>query len=306
MIDFKGLLDLQIQIFIFILLGYILYKMAIVDAKARKSITDLVIYVVLPCNIICSFMMKLDMKILKAGLTIFVVSLLIQALCVVLGRFMYTKTKKEERKVLKYGTICSNAGFMGNPVIEGIYGSQGLFLASIYLIPLRIMMWSSGVACFTNANRRDVIRKVLTHPCIIAVIIGLVLFLFQIQLPTSINKGLQSISYCTTFLSMLIIGGILAEINFKSVISKLSIYYSAIRLLIIPALVLGGCLLFKMPYLVTATSCVLAGMPAGTTTAILAQKYQGDEHLAVKLIFLSTILSLFTIPLWVYIIEMFF
>lgn len=105
-------------------------------------------------------------------------------------------------------------------------------------------------------------------------------------------------------LSMIVIGGILAEIRFRDVISKLTIYYSFIRLILIPLLVLFGCIIVKLPILVTAVATVLAGMPAGSTTAILAEKYNGDSKLAVEIVFLSTALSLITIPLLCLIINM--
>lgn len=303
MIDFNNLLDLQIEIFLFILIGYLLNKFSIINASARKSITDLVVYIVLPCNIVYSFMIEMNASIIQAGIMIFFVSLLIQIACDLISRFIYPHANEEQKKVLKYATICSNAGFMGNPLIEGIYGLKGLLFASIYLIPQRVVMWSSGIACFSEAKGREIIRKVLTHPCIIAVIVGIVIMVLQIEFPAAIDKSIMGISGCTTFLSMIVIGGILAEIEFKTVFNKLSLYYSIIRLIVIPCIVLAGCMIFQLPYLVCAVSTVLAGMPAGTTTAILAEKYHGDEKLAVKLIFLSTALSLFTIPMLCQIIE---
>ena len=85
---------------------------------------------------------------------------------------------------------------------------------------------------------------------------------------------------------MIVIGGILSEIRLKDVISGLNIYYTIIRLLVIPILVLFGCTLFNVAPLVMAVSTVLAGMPAGSTTAILAEKYDGDSRLAVEIIFM--------------------
>ena len=192
---------------------------------------------------------------------------------------------------------------MGSPLVQGIYGSQGLLYASIYLIPQRIVMWSSGIACFSEATKKDVVKKVLTHPCIIAVFIGIFFMVTQISLPTFLDKSLSAISSCNTFLPMIVIGGILAEIDFKSVFSKLTIYYSFLRLIAIPLVVLAVCALLHLPSLVCAVATVLAGMPAGTTTAVLAEKYDGDSPLAVKLIFLSTVLSMLTIPLLSILVE---
>lgn len=303
MVDFNNLIDLQVELFLFMMLGYVLNKLHLIDAKARKSITDLVIFIVLPCNIIYSFMIKMSVEIIESGIIIFFVSVFIQILCELLSHILYPHVSEQQNKVLKYATICSNAGFMGSPLVQGLYGLQGLLFASIYLIPQRVIMWSSGIACFSSAKGKDVIKKVLTHPCIIAVLIGIFIMLLQIELPTYMTKTIASVSNCTMFLSMLVIGGVLAEISFKSVLNKLVIYFSFIRLLLIPCIVLLGCYLLKLPMLVCAVACVLAGMPAGTTTVILAEKYDGDSALAVQLIFLSTALSLISVPFLCVMIE---
>lgn len=304
MVDFNNLMDLQIEIFILMIIGYFLRKTNIVSKENRKSLTDLVIYIILPANIIYSFMIEMDATIIKSGLAILIVSIVIQLACQVFGKYFFIKTTPRQQSVLQYGTICSNAGFMGSPLIQGLYGLDGLLFASIYLIPQRIVMWSGGVACFTSAKGKDVVKKVISHPCIIAVFIGLIIMAGQIQLPNFINESIKTLSGCTMALSMIVIGGILGEIRLRDVISKLTLYYSLIRLIIIPLLVLGGCVLATLPPLVTAVSTVLAGMPAGSTTAILAEKYNGDSMLAVEIVFLSTALSLVTIPLLCLVINM--
>lgn len=304
MVDFNNLMDLQIEIFILMIIGYFLRKTNIVSKENRKSLTDLVIYIILPANIIYSFMIEMDATIIKSGLAILIVSIVIQLACQVFGKYFFIKTPPRQQSVLQYGTICSNAGFMGSPLIQGLYGLDGLLFASIYLIPQRIVMWSGGVACFTSAKGKDVVKKVITHPCIIAVFIGLIIMAGQIQLPNFINESIKTLSGCTMALSMIVIGGILGEIRLRDVISKLTLYYSLIRLIIIPLLVLGGCVLATLPPLVIAVSTVLAGMPAGSTTAILAEKYNGDSMLAVEIVFLSTALSLVTIPLLCLVINM--
>lgn len=304
MVDFNNLIDLQFEIFILMLFGYFLRKFNIISKESRKSITDLVIYIILPANIIYSFMIEMNSQILRSSIEILIVSIVIQLCCSFCGKYFFIKESVKRQSVLRYGTICSNAGFMGSPLVQGLYGLDGLLFASIYLIPQRIVMWSGGVACFTEAKGKDVVKKVITHPCIIAVFIGMILMITQIKLPGYINISIETLSNCTMALSMIVIGGILAEINFKDVISPITIYFTIVRLIIIPIIVLVGCLLFDLSPLVIAVATVLAGMPAGSTTAILAEKYNGDSKLAVEIIFLSTIFSLITLPILCLIINM--
>ena len=118
MVDFNNLMDLQFEIFILMIIGYILRKTNIISKEHRKSLTDLVIYIVLPANIIYSFMIKMDTQIIKSGLTILIVSIIIQFDCQVFGKYFFIKATKRQQSVLQYGTICSNAGFMGSPFMD--------------------------------------------------------------------------------------------------------------------------------------------------------------------------------------------
>ncbi len=304
MVDMGNLFALQIQIFVFMLLGFLFYKVNILTPSLRKILTNIVMYFILPCNIIYSFLIEMNESIITSCFIILIVSIVIQIACELASRILYPFANKEQYKVLKYATICSNAGFMGSPLVSGLYGLQGLLYASIYLIPQRIIMWSSGISCFSEANKKDVLKKVVTHPCIIAVMIGLVLMLTQVKLAGIVTQGLASVSATTTIFSMIVIGGILAQIDFRTIFSKLSWYYTLLRLVLIPVVVFFVCYALRLPMLVTAVSAVLAGMPAGTTTAILAESYDGDSSLAVKLIFLSTAISLITIPLLCIMMEL--
>lgn len=306
MIQYDNLINLQIMMFCLIAIGYFFGKRSIMTEEARKSVTDMVINVILPSNIIVSFMIEMNYHILASCAVILCVSIGVQIFSAFAGHFFYPGVDKAKLPVLKYATICSNAGFMGNPLVEGIYGSQGLLYASIYLIPQRIVMWSAGVSCFTTAKGKDVIKKVITHPCIIAVFIGFIMMLLQLSFPAPVEKTMRSLSSCTTALSMIIIGNILSEVNAKTIISRLNLYYCFIRLILFPAIVLLCCKLLNLDNLVSAVAVVLSGMPAGTTTAILAAKYNGDEYFAVKCVFLSTLLSLITIPVLCVVMEYIF
>lgn len=301
---FSDLFSMQIMIFLLIIVGYILFKLKIIDTTLRTGLTSLVVNVILPANIIYSFMIEMNIEILRACLVILMISFGIQIACLYASKLLYRNQPTNKQSVLKYATICSNAGFIGNPLVEEIYGSQGLLYASIYLIPQRIFMWSAGISCFTPAKGREVIKKILTHPCIIAVMIGLIIMLSQVPIPVSFSKTIASLSSCTTALSMLIIGGILGEVNLKTVCNKLTLYFSFIRLLIIPGIVLLVCYFLHLDKLVTSVAVVLSGMPAGTTTAILAAKYYGDEKFAASCVFLSTLLSMISIPTLCIVIEL--
>lgn len=295
----QRLIDLQLTMFAMIAVGLLLRKIQIIGAEGQKNLTDMVIYVVLPCNIVKSFMIEFSYKILYTFAGVLIISVIIQIFCTVLGHVLYNKMDLRQKKCLQYATICSNAGFLGNPIAQGVFGTMGLTLASIYLIPQRIVMWSAGISVFTEApDKKTLFKRVLTHPCIIACNVGILLMLLQIRLPGFLTDSIQTISNCNTALSMMVIGMILAEVNFKTLVDWKIIYFTVIRLILIPIAVYIPCVLFHLDSLVTGVCVLLAAMPAGATTSILASKYNGDAIFATKCVVFSTLASLLTTPIW--------
>lgn len=295
---------MQGMLFSLMLLGAFLKKRGIITDAGKNVLSELVIYVTLPCSIIKSFEMDFSLDILKSCAVILIISCCVQTGCYILNLFIYRNIPESKKKVLLYSTMTSNAGILGNPIAEGIFGSLGLFYASIYLIPQRIVMWSLGMTYFTESpDRKTLIRKVCTHPCIVAVFIGFILMLTQYKLTGFVGATVRSLSGANTALSMLFIGTILAGAKLSAMVTPITCYYSVIRLALIPALVWLGCHLAGIEPLATGVSVVLAGMPAASVTAILASKYGGDELFATKCVVFTTLLSMVTIPVWCIILQ---
>lgn len=302
------LISLQLRMFLIMLIGLFFRKKNMISAEGKKNLTDLVIYLILPCNIVKSFMIAFDENTLKKFGTVFVVSVLIQVVCAIFAKLFYNHMTPAHQKVLQYATVASNAGFLGNPVAEGVFGSMGLALASVYLIPQRIVMWSAGVSYFTEetessrgkaaVHKKSVLKRIITHPCIIAVVVGMIFMLGQVQLPSFLDAALKDIGNCNTAMSMLVIGTILADVKPKELLNKSIFLFSGLRLILIPLFVYVGCLAFAVEPLVTGVSVLLAAMPAASTTAILAAKYDGDAVYASKCVVTTTVLSLLTTPVW--------
>ena len=297
--NYNSLINLQGMLFLLVAAGIILRKKGILHEEAKAVLTDLVIYFILPCNIISSFLIEFNRKVFMEFAIILVIASLIQVVCLILANTLYKKEPDSRKKVLQYGTVCSNAGFMGNPIAEGVYGAQGLMFASIFLIPQRIVMWSAGVSYFTESpDRKTVVKKVLTHPCIIAVYIGVFFLVTHLKMPEFLENTIRGVGGCTTTVSMVLIGTILAEVKLKSMLDWGIVKYTVIRLFLIPFMVFIACRLFSVDPMLSGVSILLAGMPAGSTTAILAAKYNGDYIFATKCVVVTTLLSLLTIPLW--------
>lgn len=299
MTDFIELFNIQLEMFLLMGIGFFFRKKNIITTEGKKMLTDLIIYLILPCNIIESFCIDFNREILMAGLTTLCISIGIQICCSIISATCYNSTPKRQRVIMQYGTVCSNAGFLGNPLTYCIYGSLGLLYASIYCIPQRIVMWTAGLSYFTESpDPKAVIKKLITHPSVIACFVGIVMMLTGFRFPSFIDKSLVSISACITPITMMFIGALLSETGVKGIFSKMTLIFSAIRLFIIPVITLIACVLLKLDALASSVCVLLAAMPAGSMTAILAVKYDGDEEYATRCVFLTTILSILFLPAW--------
>ena len=255
MAEISSLLTLQGQLALLTLIGFFLARKGIINAQGRKCLTDLLINVILPANIIQSFLVEFSWDVLKSSASILVISLALQIGCVVLCALGYNWLPFARRSVYQYGTEM-------------------------------------------RADRRAVLRKTFTHPCILAVVVGMVLMASQLPLPGFLGRTVKSLSNCNMGVSMILIGAIIGSSRMGKLWDKDCFLYCLIRLGLIPAAVLLGCRLCGAESLVTGVSVVLAAMPMGGVTAVLAEKYGGDSAFASKCVAVSTVLSLITTPLW--------
>ena len=296
---FWEMLSLQGTLFLLILAGVLAKKTGIVSETGRKTLSDLLIYIVLPCNILESFLSGGQMPegFVRNCLLAVGISAGIQLLAVYGSKLLFRKYPRGEKSVLSYGMICSNSGFIGLPIAHLMFGDLGVIYTSVFQIPLRFTMWTAGLSLFTSVSRKDAFRKLARHPCIIAVFVGLALMAVPIQLPGVLSDALDSLSGCTVPLSMLVIGTILADAPIRSLFSRPVLWYSCLRLVLFPLLIWALLRPLGLDPTLVNVCVLMTGMPAGSTGSILADKYGGAALFASELAFASTLCSIVTIPL---------
>lgn len=212
--DFSVMWTTQGTMFLMVIIGMIIRKKGVLTESAKGVLTELVLNLILPCNIINSFNIDFDMSILKTFGIIMAVGILAQVLCYLICRFAFNGFEIRQRKVLRYGTLVSNSAFLGNPIAESTFGGTRLMYSSIFCIPTRIVMWSAGIAQFTDeTDKKAAFKKVVLHPCMIAVYIGIFLMITELNPPAFVENTIVSIGRCTTPLTMILIGSMIAEVN---------------------------------------------------------------------------------------------
>lgn len=295
--SFFKMVDVQTVLFIYMAVGFGCRKAGIFNDVARDKLTDFVVFVTLPCMIFESFNMAFSLESLKQGALALLIAVGMSCVALLLGKVLYNRFPYEEKSILQYGTLVSNSGFVGLPVVSGAYGDEGLFLGSLFIIPTRILMWSAGISLFTRADAKQAVKKVLLNPGIIAVEVGLVRMLFQIPLPHFVDTAVDNLGGCTSPMAMALVGAILVDVPLKTVFDLKSFYLVAVRQFLLPGICLAALRLLHVDPLTIGVSVVITGMPIGSTTAILAQKYVADAKFASKCVFISTLTSLVTVPI---------
>lgn len=284
--------------------GFILRKTNILPSASRKSLTDVVMNFLLPCNILNSFWnATVDDSTFTTCMNVLILSVVLDVLAIIIGLVFFRTGDPKKDPVLRYSLMLPNANFLGSPLISSLYGATGTLYWSIYMIPYRIFMYTYGVAMFTKPNKHTLVKDLLLHPCFLCTVIGLIFMFSPLNAPQFLLDVTAYGSNTITALTMIIIGGILAEANWKDMISKWSVIFSVVRLIAFPLLMAVICRLANVDIFVAGVLTILAGTPAATMGTLFAEKYEMDKRLCAQAITLSTVCCIVTLPLMIVILN---
>lgn len=311
--DFLGMVNRQLMLFSLLALGVLLTKIGLMDKQSRSFISGLVINVLMPCSILASFFQASNEgEFLKSFFIVLAAGLVIHLFTFLLSKFLYRKLKGGVKAVLMFATMTSNAAFVGIPVIDGIFGPEGVMLTSAYFLAMNTFMWTIGIAQFEGPSKKKgrdkvftVIKQVVLQPNILVLFIGLALLLTGFRFPAFISDTIVSVGQCTTVFALLAVGQVMANVDLKTMFTKQNWFYCLIQLIVIPAVTLAVLLPFNLGKLVTGLLVILSGMPAASSTAMVADRYNQEPELASKLVSLSTLVSMLTIPVMALLVNKF-
>ena len=294
---FLKMLETQSILFVYMAVGYYCRKVNIFSDEMRARLTDFTVMITLPCMVFKSFLMEFSMDALIQGGVALLIASVMAVVALIAGNLLYNRFVPREKCIMQYGTLVTNSGFAGLPIVDGAFGDEGLFLGSLFIIPTRILMWSAGISLFTTGGTRwERTKKVLTNPSIIAVGLGLVWMVFQLPLPGFLRSAVGNLGNCTSPLALALVGAILADVPLRGIWEPKALYLAAVRQIVLPVILLAALKGLALDPLTVGVSVTLSGMPIGSTTAILAQKYGADAEFGSKCVFISTVTSLITVP----------
>lgn len=303
-------LNQVVVLFILIIIGYVIKKLKIVEDSIKKDISELVINVTLPAFILLSMTANFSIEILSNSLKLIGISFFMYFIAIILGKFFVKviRLPKDEESIYRFIIIFSNSGFMGYPIVNVVLGQQGVFYTAIFNLAFTVLLWTYGVYIIkgqskVKMNFKNRIKSII-NPALCAVVLGFILFIFRIELPTFIKSTLSMVGSVTTPLSMMLIGFILSEIKLKDIVNGWEVYLLAlVRLIIMPGIVFLILTLLNVEGYLIQIPVLIAAMPAAANTAIISSRYGGNYKLASKGIFITTLLSIITIPIIISLIS---
>lgn len=288
----------QLMLLTLILVGIATEKLGILNEKSRTVLSDLLIKVFMPCSIVAAFFVERPSAEMMEGFTLaLAIGFLVVTLLFFLAKWLYRNTDDDTRPALQHGLAVNNIIYVGVPVIQGFFGVDGLLYLSALIIPFNIFMWGFGPLYFEEKGAKVSVKKILFQPVVVALAIGLVLLFTGLRAPIFLEDTVRSLGVCTTPVALMIIGGILAGVSPKSVVTKQSLLYCLVRLVLVPLGVLALLLPLHPSPILGGTLVVAFGMPMAVATAVLSAQYNKAPAFASKLIFLSTLFSMVTLPL---------
>ncbi len=285
-------------ILLLIAVGYIVTKRGIFTERGASEVTTLLIKLVTPCLIINSLLGSDGSLQLTEMLLSIAVAFLSMAVSLVLSLVTFRKEPPERRKVLRFATIFSNAGFMGIPLVESIVGGKGVIYGSFFIVVFNIVCWTYGYSMMSGGAKMSV-RTALLNPGMVGLMIGLPIYFLKLPLPAIVTEPIGFLSNLNTPLAMLVIGSYIAKVDLHSFVSDLAVYKMAfLRLVAAPALYLAALLLVRPEPDLLVSSVIQASAPVAANTVLFAVQYHQDSELASKTVAVSTVLSIITIPVF--------
>lgn len=283
-------------LFILIAVGYATNKLKIFDAKSIKALTNFVLYIVCPAIIVLSFQKDYTPDRLKDIGIGLVVSAATMISMILLGPILIHHKDKKRENVLKFGIVFSNSAFMSIPLQAAILGDTGVFYGATYIAVFSMLLWTFGVWLMGGGFEAISVKQIILNANILAVIVGVLLFLLRIKIPTLLYTPMNYLASLNTPVPMVIIGYHLANAKIKidSVAEVVAIFT---RHFISPLIMLVLCKLFNANPILSVAMIIAASAPFASNTTMFSDMFGGgDVAYSASAVSLSTLLSILTMP----------
>lgn len=283
--------------FLLLAVGWTCAKIHLLTPHGTGQLSSIVLYVVNPMVIIDTFQAEFDAsKFTNLGL-VFLLSAVSYALMILIFHRILPNKPWENRGVERFAAIYGNCGFMGIPLVQSLFGADGVFYLTAFFAAFTLFNWTHGVLLMAGKVNRTETIKALCNPSLICTILGVLLYVLQLRLPEIPMTVIGDLSGMNTPLAMLVSGAAVAQTKLLDCFIHLRHYFiSALRLLAAPAIALLLVAFIPMDPVAKTTLVILSGTPVASSTTLFAIRYRRDSQAAAQMFTLSTLLSAISLP----------
>ncbi|MGO4988201.1 AEC family transporter [Gallicola sp. Sow4_E12] len=296
------LMETMLILFIMMVIGFAANKAKFITANTNNEISNLVVNITTPALIIASVLGEETKNIQLNVFYLLLTGIIFYAGMILFGNLFIRIFPffKEDGTIYKFMLIFGNVGYMGYPIFRSLFGESAVFISVLINMPFNILMFSYGVYSFAKAGGKtsSFHWKNLLSPGLVSAVMALVLYFIPMNVPEFIRSPLASIGNATVPLSMILIGFSLGEIEMKNALKDYkTVIISLVKLIAIPTAVFFIAGLFVEDPKLIELLTINAGLPAASLIVILATQYKVDLEVSTIGVFVSTILSIVTIPM---------
>ena len=304
-------------LFILIALGFVCQKIKFLTDEANQCMANIVMYFVTPCVIINAFGASVYTEggllgILRNIAVVAIASAVFHIVMILAVYPIFRSGNENRRRVMRFAAVFSNAGFIALPLAQALIDNEscheGALYAAVFLAVFNIVLWTWGLIDMSGEKKAMNRKKILFNPGIIGVAVGLLIFTSPLYLsfgdtagirfPSLISDALSAVSALNLPLPMFMVGYYLGKADLISAFRDgWSYVCMAVRLIVFPMALLGILYLCGVRGNVLTVLVIGASAPVGATTTIFSAKFNRDTDLSVRLVSLSTILSMLTMPI---------
>ncbi len=308
---FETIINSIIKLGIAMLVGFVCIKTGYITKEQNNGLSKVIVRVTLPILIITSLTsLEFDTQKLKNSIYVLLVSIVVVAFLFAVGTVTSKISKMDKSRAIMHRcmTCFGNVVFMAFPLIQALYGAEGLLYAAIYELANDTCLWTLGVYQMKSIEEKEKSFmgsiKNLVNPGTIAFVVAFVMMAFGLKFSGIFGEVMTGIGSTTTYLSMFFIGGTLALVDFKHIYKRVWLFVlTAVKMVIIPIILMFVLKPFNLGEMVTAVIVLQAAMPASTILVILGMEYDGDVLYCAEGVFITHLLGLLTLPFVYYLMS---
>ncbi len=293
-----------LKMLLLMLLGCLCYRLKFVDQHGNKMLSNLLLMVVNPVLAITVLQTDYSPHLAAGLLTAYLLAFLTHGVMALVTTLLIRDNENPDCCIDRFSSMYANCGFMGIPLVQSILGNEGVLYLTAYMTVFNLFSWTHGIIIMTGKTTRKDMQKGLLSPMIIASILGVIFFFLQIRLPAVLGDTMNYVANMNTPLAMMIAGISVAQTDFSQMLKNRKLYItSAVKLLLMPLLVLAGLAAMRLDSTVACTTLIAAACPVAATGTAFSLRFHKNYKYASELYAFTTIASLATIPLFVYAAE---